>query len=115
MAVREVFPARAGKSGKLGTLAESSGVVEIQKTATRPDAALDQLLRDGDGPFLPVNQVGAFKMPPVHVAPENTERIVLVVEVIDTVCKNHAVRVIVPATAGRGMELIAVRLGVVGG
>ena len=110
-----MFAARACKSGKLRSLTKSGGVVEIQKTATGPDAALDQLLRDRNRFFFPMNKIGTLKMPPVHVAPENTERIVLVVEVIDTVCKNHAVRVIVPATAGRGMELIAVRLGVVGG
>ena len=75
---------------------------------------LEGMLIESDRLFLPVNEVGAFKVPPVQVAPENAEGIVLVVEMVFPVLKNHAVGIVVPSAARGGMELIAVGLGVVG-
>jgi len=60
-----------------------------------------------------MNQVFALEMPPVHVAPEDAERIVLIIEVVFAIVINHAVTIVVPATSRRDVELVAIRFGIV--
>ena len=51
----------------------------------------------------------------MHIAPENAEGIVLIIEMIFSAVKNQAVWIVVPPSPRRGVELIAVGLRVIGG
>ena len=86
VAVGDAFaPARAGECrdhGRFGALLETACVVGIDD-GTAGEAPVAELPGiEGDGAFLPVHQVTADRVAPVHIAPAPTIRIVLVEKVI---------------------------------
>ena len=62
---------------------------------------------DRDRQLLPMHEVGAHSVPPVHVAPFPAVRVVLKIEMPLAVEVHEAVRIIVPTDALREVELRA--------
>ena len=114
LAVSQTFAASgAGERDELRVFAETCRVVEIDKAASGKHHVADRLLKQRDRFLFPVNQIDTFEVSPVHVAPGDSERIVLVVKMVFSVVKDHSVGVVVPTAARRGMKLVAIRLGIV--
>jgi len=63
-----------------------------------------------DRQLLPMHQIGADGVAPMHVAPVPAVGIMLIVEVILTVIEDQPVGVIIPAALRREVELRAQRL-----
>ena len=79
-----------------GAVAISGSVVLIHNRASRED--LSQCITcDCRSKFLPVCQVGAHSMSPVHVSPLRSVRIVLEIKMILTVLVNHSVSIVHPS------------------
>ena len=63
-----------------------------------------------DRQVLPVHQVAAARVPPVHVAPRGSVRVELVEEVVPALIEDGAVGIVVPV--GRRMEMVDRTVGV---
>ena len=88
--------------GDDSTLSESSSIVIVDHGTAGEDVAVAVAVQR-DGLMLPVDQVRACRVTPVHVAPDAGERIVLIIEVIHSVLVEQAVRVVHPAVRRRVM------------
>ena len=82
--------------GDEGVLAESSRVACVNYGAAREDVA-HRVACDGRVEMLPVYEVAAHRVSPVHVAPLRSVRVVLEVEVILTVLIGQSVGIIHPS------------------
>ena len=109
VAVSDAFaPAGAGESRddrRIRALLKAARVVGIDDRAPRETPVIELAGIKRGGPFLPVHQVRAHRVAPVHVAPVRAVGVVLVEEVIRTRVPDQPVGVIVPAAAGREVEL----------
>ena len=114
VAVSDAFaPAGAGESHddrRFCALLKAAGVVGIHDRAAREAPVVELPGIKRGRPFLPVHQVGADGVAPVHVAPVPAVGVVLIEEVIRTRVPDQPVGVIEPAAAGREVELGTMRL-----
>ena len=90
----------------LRTGLETCRVVPVHHGRSRIDQSMFIGIK-GNGQFLPMNQVRADGMPPMHVSPTPTIRIVLEKQVILALVKHQPVWVIGPAALRGKMELRA--------
>ncbi len=101
-----IAPARRSVEEQQRIAAKPCGVVLVLKAAARIDRAVLIGIHHS-GSVLPTDQILADSVSPVHVSPDHTVWIPLVIEMVDTVCKNKTVGIIVPAKFRRKMELRA--------
>ena len=106
-----VLVAGRGVEGHDGVLAVAGGVVAVDDRRTGEDVA-HGVAGDGGIELLPVEEVLADGVAPMHVAPLGTVGIVLEVEVILTVLVDHAVGVVHPTVGGREVIGGTVEVGV---
>ena len=85
-------------------LAEAAGIVPIHHGAAAEHRA-HGIGQKFVAEFLPVNEVFADGVAPVHVSPAPAIRVVLEKEVILAIVEDHAIRVVVPSALGREVEL----------
>ena len=93
-----------GEDGDQRAFAESGGVVVVNDRAAGEDRA-QRIGRKRDGTVVPVDQIRADGVSPVHGSPVAVIGIVLVVEVILAVVPDHAVGIVHPELFGRKMDL----------
>src|SRR5215470_13766873 len=81
--------------------------VARQDGAARVDVRLALVFgwAQSDRQVLPIHQVAAAGVSPVHVPPERTVRIELVEEMVPAAVKDGSIRIVVPV--GRRMEVIS--------
>ena len=82
--------------------AKTGGIILIHHTATAEDRT-QGIRGDRHRLMLPMNQVLADRMPPVHIPPHRAIRIVLIEQMILTILVHHAVRIIHPSPSRREM------------
>ena len=81
---------------RLAVLAQPACIFPIHHRAAAADRA-HVIWRDSIPDFLPVNEVAADRVSPVHVAMRPTVRVVLVEQVILAIEKDQTVWIVVPA------------------
>ena len=91
--------ARTGIECEHRTLSETCSIVLVDHCAAGENVA-PFVAEHGYRFLLPVNEIGGGSMAPAHVAPVVALRIVLVVEMVDSVDVDHAVRIVCPVFGG---------------
>lgn len=83
---------------------QRQGVATHHRATGKTAVAVEVIAwRQGKGQMLPMDQVSALGVPPIHWPPFGIERVVLVEHVIFATEKHHAVRVVHPARDRRQM------------
>ena len=98
---------------RLALLAEATRILPIDDGAAAEHRPY-RVGREGLPELFPVDEIPAYRMPPVHVAPAPAVGIVLEEEVVFPCKEDEAVGVVVPAAARGEVKLPAERLGVEG-
>ena len=98
---------KEGDEGRVVLRAEARGVVPIDDGATGEDVS-EAVGRQGDREVLPVHEVAADGVAPVHGPPDGFLGVVLIEEVVLPVVIHHAVGVVHPVFGGREVDLRAV-------
>ena len=103
----------AGEGDEERIVAKASRIVLVHKTTSIEGHVGNCLLKQRDRFFFLMNQVRAYKMAPVHVAPCNAKGVVLIIEMISTIEIHHPIRIIGPTATRSCVKLIAIRLVIV--
>ena len=95
-----VLVARRGVERNQRIFAKTGAVVEVDHRTAGINMA-EGVAGDGRFELVPVQEIGAHGVPPVHVAPFRTVGVVLIVKMVFTVFVDEAVRVVHPAVSRR--------------
>ena len=108
-----VYTTVVGIDGDDGILAETCRILLIHNRTTREDMTY-RVAGDGWIEMLPMNQVLAYSMTPVHVAPLASVWVILEIEMILTILIHHSVRVVHPTIKRSEVIRWAIVIGVGG-
>ena len=106
-----VYTTVVGIDGDDGILAETCRILLIHNRTTREDMTY-RVAGDGWVEMLPMNQVLAYGMAPVHVAPLASVWVILEVEMILTILIYHTVRVVHPTVERSEVIRWAIVIGI---